>query len=196
MGAVDDIPFDRLINIQSYSDEELRELILQLGQQEAELSKKRRLLHGEIDILKAERSRRERDKQGAGEDSVSGRLDVLAEILTGRRSQAAAGGEEDAEPSRPEAESLIRGIQKRFRDLSVDVREERVLRYIVRQVRLGRQLDDIMADSYIIDHTSNMDRDMLLQNPAVLRAVENEIVQQFADFGSETGPTAKDDSPR
>ena len=50
-----------------------------------------------------------------------------------------------------EAEPVVSGIQKRFRDLSVDVREERVIRYIIKQVRLGRPMDEIMADAYIVE---------------------------------------------
>ena len=79
---------------------------------------------------------------------------------------------------------VVRGIQKRFRDLSVDVREERAIRYIIRQVRLGRRIDDIMNDPYIVSHTSAGVRETLLQHPSVLRAIEEEIRAQFADYGS------------
>ncbi len=63
---MDDTSFERLINIQSYSDEELRELADPLAAEERELSKRRRLLHGEIDIVRAEMVRRLRDKHSAG----------------------------------------------------------------------------------------------------------------------------------
>jgi hypothetical protein len=86
VGAVDDISFERLVNIQSYSDEELTELERALSEEERELSKRRRLLQGEIDILRAEKLRRLRDKTSAGGELVSdGNVDALTDILSGRR---------------------------------------------------------------------------------------------------------------
>lgn len=91
-----------------------------------------------------------------------------------------------------DVEPVIRGIQKRFRDLSVDVRGERLLRYIVKQVRLGRHLDEVLRDSYMSSHTSEEERAGILQNPSVIRAIEKEISSQFADYRSATGSQAKD----
>jgi hypothetical protein len=91
-----------------------------------------------------------------------------------------------------DVEPVIRGIQKRFRDLSVDVREERILRYIVKQLRLGRHIDSILEDSYMTLHTSEEGRAEILQNPLVIHAIEEEISRQFAGYSSETGNLAKD----
>jgi hypothetical protein len=91
-----------------------------------------------------------------------------------------------------DVEPVIRGIQKRFRDLSVDVREERVLRYIVKQLRLGRHVDSILEDSYMMVHTTAEDRAELLQNPHVIRAIEEEIHRQFDGYSSATGNRVKD----
>jgi hypothetical protein len=102
-----------------------------------------------------------------------------------------------------DVDPVVRGIQKRFRDLSVDVREERVIRYIVKQLRLGRHVDAIMEDHYLTAHTSAMERAQMLQNPAVIRAIEEEIQRQFASYRSvtsygvnETIPDEKGDSGR
>jgi hypothetical protein len=82
---MDDTPFERLINIQSYSDEELHELADRLSAEEREISKRRRLLHGEIDILRAEIIRRLREKHSAGGSLVDhGDVDVLTDILSGK----------------------------------------------------------------------------------------------------------------
>lgn len=91
-----------------------------------------------------------------------------------------------------DVEPVIRGIQKRFRDLSVDVREERVLRYIVKQLRLGRHVDEILQDSYMALHTSAEGRAELLQNPLVIKSIEEEIHRQFDGYSSATGNKAKD----
>jgi hypothetical protein len=82
---MDDTPFERLINVQSYSDEELRELADRLSTEEREISKRRRILHGEIDILRAEIVRRLREKHTAGAGLVdNGDVGVLTDILSGK----------------------------------------------------------------------------------------------------------------
>lgn len=69
MRAVDDFSFEHLINIQSYTDDELRSVATRLAEEEREISRRRRMLHAEMDILRAEIVRRLRDKQKAGESS-------------------------------------------------------------------------------------------------------------------------------
>jgi hypothetical protein len=91
-----------------------------------------------------------------------------------------------------DVEPVIRGIQKRFRDLSVDVREERILRYIVKQLRQGRHLDAILEDTYMHEHTNAEERKALLENPYVIHAIDEEINRQFAGYRSATGNRAKD----
>jgi len=91
MIALDDSSFERLIKIQSYSDEELKSLAVALTQEEQEVSMKRRLLHGELDIVRAEMVRRLRDKNRTGSGLVhDGDVAALSAILSGR-----GGGSED-----------------------------------------------------------------------------------------------------
>ena len=67
----------------SLSDSELKDLIDDLQRQEHEVSYQRRLLHGKIDILRAELVAR---LQRSGGRSVLDQVDVerLTEILTGK----------------------------------------------------------------------------------------------------------------
>jgi anti-sigma-K factor RsiG len=67
----------------SLSDDELKALIDDLEQQEHEVSYQRRLLHGKIDILRAELVAR---LQRSGGRSVLEEVDIdrLTEILTGK----------------------------------------------------------------------------------------------------------------
>ncbi len=67
----------------SLSDEELKAMIGDLEQQERNVSYQRRLLHGKIDILRAELVAR---LQRSGGRSVLDQVDVdrLTEILTGK----------------------------------------------------------------------------------------------------------------
>jgi len=85
MTDADVASFDLLIDIQSYSDDELRALMDKLQQEEQEVSKKRRLIHGSLDILRAEIVRRLRAKHQAGEGLFSeGDVSRLTAILSSR----------------------------------------------------------------------------------------------------------------
>jgi len=69
----------------SLTDQELKDLIQQLTEEEIEISYKRRILHGKIDILRAELVNRLRRKHEGGEEIISGAdVEKLTEILSGR----------------------------------------------------------------------------------------------------------------
>jgi hypothetical protein len=69
----------------SLSDQELKDLIQQLTEEELEVSYQRRILHGKIDILRAELVNRLRKKHEGGEDVISGAdVEKLTNILAGR----------------------------------------------------------------------------------------------------------------
>jgi RNA polymerase-interacting CarD/CdnL/TRCF family regulator len=72
-----------LPDLASLSDEDLKQLIDDLTRREQEVSYERRLLHGKIDILRAELVARLQKTQGR---SVLEQVDVasLTEILTGK----------------------------------------------------------------------------------------------------------------
>jgi hypothetical protein len=69
----------------SLSDQELKALIKQLTEEEMEISYKRRILHGQIDILRAELVNRLRKSNESGELVISGSdVQQLTDILAGR----------------------------------------------------------------------------------------------------------------
>jgi hypothetical protein len=72
-----------LPDLGSLTDDDLKKLIGQLEQEEQDVSYRRRLLHGKIDILRAELVVRLRTSGGK---SVLDQMDVdrLTEILTGK----------------------------------------------------------------------------------------------------------------
>jgi hypothetical protein len=76
-----------LPDLMTLSDTELRDLIQQLVDEENEVSYRRRILHGKIDILKAELQSR-LQRQVVGEEGASPLYEVdvdkLAEILSTR----------------------------------------------------------------------------------------------------------------
>ena len=77
---------DTFPDLGALSDQELKDLIKQLTEEEMEVSYKRRILHGKIDILRAELVNRLRKKHEGGEDIITG-ADVqrLTDILAGRQ---------------------------------------------------------------------------------------------------------------
>ena len=72
-----------LPDLGSLTDDDLKQLIGQLEQEEQDVSYRRRLLHGKIDILRAELVVRLR---ASGGKSVLDQMDVdrLTDILTGK----------------------------------------------------------------------------------------------------------------
>lgn len=73
----------------SLSDQELKELIEKLTEEEQEVSYKRRLLHGKIDILRAELVNRLRKKHEGGEGVITGAdVQQLTDILAGKSAPA------------------------------------------------------------------------------------------------------------
>jgi hypothetical protein len=76
---------DTFPDLGSLSDKELKDLIDKLTQEENEISYQRRVLHGKIDILRAELVNRLRQKREQGETLISGDdVSRLTEILAGR----------------------------------------------------------------------------------------------------------------
>ena len=78
---------DTFPDLGSLTDQELKELIKQLTEEEMEISYKRRILHGKIDILRAELVNRLRKKDESGELVITGAdVQQLTDILAGRGS--------------------------------------------------------------------------------------------------------------
>jgi hypothetical protein len=76
---------DTFPDLGSLSDQELKDLIKELTAEEMEVSYKRRILHGKIDILRAELVNRLRKKHESGQDVITGAdVQQLTDILAGR----------------------------------------------------------------------------------------------------------------
>jgi hypothetical protein len=76
---------DTFPDLGSLNDQELKELIDNLTEEENEISYRRRVLHGKIDILRAELVNRLRQKRESGDSLISGDdVTQLTEILAGK----------------------------------------------------------------------------------------------------------------
>jgi hypothetical protein len=89
--AEEDLSYDTFPDLGALSDEELKGLIQQHTEEEQEVSYRRRILHGKIDILRAELVNRLRKKHEGGEDVITGDdVQKLTDILAGRAAGAEA----------------------------------------------------------------------------------------------------------
>lgn len=95
MEEFDEVTDESLLNLEEKSNEELRSLLDRLSVDENIISYRRRVLHGRIDILRAELVRRLAEKHSEGQDVISGAdINKLIEILSN-----------DLRAARPEVES-------------------------------------------------------------------------------------------
>jgi len=86
---------DTFPDLGSLSDQELKDVIEQLSAEETDISYRRRILHGKIDILRAELVNRLRRKVQEGDQVITGAdVQQLTDILAGK---SAGAGPEDAE---------------------------------------------------------------------------------------------------
>jgi hypothetical protein len=77
-----------LPDLSTLADDDLRIMIRELEKEEDEISFRRRVLHGRIDILRAELVARLREQVSAGEAKLAD-VGRLSEILAGKASPSA-----------------------------------------------------------------------------------------------------------
>jgi hypothetical protein len=83
MGESEEPVEARVIDIDTRTNEELREMLDELSAEEREVSYRRRVLHGKIDILRAELVRRLKEQHESGKDPISGDdIGRLVQILS------------------------------------------------------------------------------------------------------------------
>jgi hypothetical protein len=88
---------DTFPDLGALSDAELKQLIQQLTEDEQEVSYQRRILHGKIDILRAELVNRLRKRHEDGESAISGAdVEQLTNILSGKGMPAVDDADDEA----------------------------------------------------------------------------------------------------
>ena len=80
-------PVEPLPDLSTMTDDDLRVTIRELEKEEDEISFRRRVLHGRIDILRAELVARLREQVSAGEAKLAD-VERLSEILSSKASAA------------------------------------------------------------------------------------------------------------
>lgn len=77
-------------------------------------------------------------------------------------------------------ESKLRAILANFfESLALNIVEERVVNYLIRELRNGRRLSSILKDPYITNRLPEEHLHTVLENKEVIAAMEEEISQAF-----------------
>jgi hypothetical protein len=77
---------------------------------------------------------------------------------------------------------LRAAIQRILEEASINVAEERVLHYIVRELHQGRNINAILNDPYVRNRVNEAQLDKVLDNSEVMKAVKEELNKAFTDW--------------
>ena len=70
-------------------------------------------------------------------------------------------------------------IERFFKEMQVDVVEERVVNYILKELHLGRKLSAIIQDPYVKNRVDEDRLGGMLENKEIISAVEEELAAAF-----------------
>jgi hypothetical protein len=81
--------------------------------------------------------------------------------------------------------SINETIQAFLDQLALNVAEERIVEYVIREVRNGRKLADVLQDPYVKNRLNEEKVAHVLENPEIAAAIEEQIANAFKtrDFG-------------
>lgn len=74
---------------------------------------------------------------------------------------------------------LRAAITKILADASINVADDRVVHYIIRELHQGRKLNAILTDPFVGNRVNEQHLEKVLQDEAVLKAVEEEMNKAF-----------------
>lgn len=83
------------------------------------------------------------------------------------------------------ATDITAAIARFLGELAIDPVEDRIVEYVLREVRNGRRLADALCDPYVKNRLSEDKVAKVLENPEVIAAIEQRIASAFGtrDFG-------------
>ena len=70
-------------------------------------------------------------------------------------------------------------IQRFFEEMQINVAEERVINYIVKELHLGRKLSVVITDPYVKNRVDEERLNVILENKEIIAAVEEELNEAF-----------------
>jgi ribosomal protein L17 len=83
------------------------------------------------------------------------------------------------------AQTLAEKVKAFLDEMAVDVVEERVVEYVIREVNNGRKLADVLNDPYVKNRFSEDKVAHVVENPEIAAAIEEQIATAFRkrEFG-------------
>lgn len=70
-------------------------------------------------------------------------------------------------------------IAKFFEEMTIDVLEERVIQYIIRELKKGRRLNSVLRDPYVTNRIPEEHIANILANKDLIETLESEIQRTF-----------------
>ena len=132
---------DTLPDLQSLSDDELSDVLAQIEHAEEEISQRRRVLHGRIDILRAERTARLKAQVAAGSFQAPSPTSLDRPIFEGTGELPEESDLEPLDLASLDDDALwaeIRRLEKEEDDISLDRRVKHAQIDIIRAERTKR----------------------------------------------------------
>lgn len=78
-------------------------------------------------------------------------------------------------------------IKQFFAELTTDAEQERVIEYVIRELRKGRRLTEAVEDPFVRNRMNDEKRAQVFENPEIMDALEAEIRESMTrpdiDFG-------------
>ena len=76
---------------------------------------------------------------------------------------------------------FINAVKQAFEEMSLNVMEERVINYVVKELHVGRNLSSILQDAYVKNRVDEEKLANILGDPEILRAVDEELKRAFLE---------------
>lgn len=76
---------------------------------------------------------------------------------------------------------FIEAVKQAFEEMSLNVMEERVINYVVKELHVGRNLSSILQDAYVKNRVDEERLANILGDPEILRAVDEELKKAFLE---------------
>jgi hypothetical protein len=73
------------------------------------------------------------------------------------------------------------GIQDEVRKLvnTESAKHKRLIEYVVRQLKSGRDLEQVLEDPYVVNRIGLVDRRALLEEPEVVEAASDDVLERM-----------------
>jgi hypothetical protein len=79
-------------------------------------------------------------------------------------------------------ERAIEATRDFFANMRGGVREQRVVRHIVAEMQSGKRFDEVLAEPYVLNNTSEDSRARLVEKPEIVEGIENQLAGRLYQY--------------